>query len=81
MLNSYVEYILYRLSYGVTFKKEDIMQIKIGFSSNEDIQLPVHYNHILQAFIYNNIDSQSGRTMYLQFLRNIPSMSNHCMDG
>lgn len=32
------------------------MQIKIGFSSNEDIQLPVHYNHILQAFIYNNID-------------------------
>ena len=32
------------------------MQIKIGFSSsNEDIQLPVHYNHFT-GFYYNNID-------------------------
>ncbi|NLK42780.1 MAG: CRISPR-associated endoribonuclease Cas6 [Tissierellia bacterium] len=32
------------------------MQVKIRFSSNKDILLPVHYNHIIQAFIYNNID-------------------------
>ncbi|MCK9444803.1 MAG: CRISPR-associated endoribonuclease Cas6 [Tissierellaceae bacterium] len=32
------------------------MQIQISFTSDEDIILPIHYNNILQAFIYNNID-------------------------
>lgn len=34
------------------------MQIKISFSSEEKIVLPIHYNHIIQAFIYNNIDEK-----------------------
>jgi CRISPR-associated endoribonuclease Cas6 len=34
------------------------MQIKISFESKTDIILPIHYNHILQAFIYNNIDEK-----------------------
>ncbi len=32
------------------------MQIKISFSSDNNIILPIHYNNIVQAFIYNNID-------------------------
>lgn len=51
------------------------MQIKIGFTSNESIMLPVHYNHIIQAFIYNNIDKDlaqflhdKGYISYLPFL-------------
>lgn len=34
------------------------MQIKISFTSNENIILPIHYNNIVQAFIYNNIDEE-----------------------
>lgn len=32
------------------------MQIKINFSSEKEIIIPIHYNNIVQAFIYNNID-------------------------
>ena len=31
------------------------MQIHITLSSNRDIVLPMHYNHMMQAFIYQNI--------------------------
>ncbi|HPU62965.1 MAG TPA: CRISPR-associated endoribonuclease Cas6 [Mobilitalea sp.] len=34
------------------------MHIKIDLISDTDIILPVHYNHILQGFIYNNIDKR-----------------------
>lgn len=34
------------------------MQIKISFNSDNDIILPIHYNNIVQAFIYNNIDER-----------------------
>lgn len=34
------------------------MQIKISFSSEEDIVLPIHYNYIIQSFIYKNIDDK-----------------------
>lgn len=34
------------------------MQIKISFSSDVNIVLPIHYNHIVQGFIYNNIDEE-----------------------
>ncbi len=40
------------------------MQIKIGFSSESEIILPIHYNHILQAFIYNNIDKNLACFMH-----------------
>lgn len=40
------------------------MQIKIEFSSEEDIILPIHYNHIVQAFIYNNIDEELASFMH-----------------
>ncbi|NLY86662.1 MAG: CRISPR-associated endoribonuclease Cas6 [Tissierellia bacterium] len=40
------------------------MQIKIGFTSNENIMLPVHYNHIIQAFIYNNIDKDLAQFLH-----------------
>lgn len=42
------------------------MQIKIGFSSESDIILPIHYNHIIQAFIYNNIDEELASFMHDQ---------------
>lgn len=45
-------------------QRGDIMQIKIGFTSREDILLPVHYNHIIQAFIYNNIDRNLGEFLH-----------------
>lgn len=32
------------------------MQIKISFNSEKNIVLPIHYNNIVQGFIYNNID-------------------------
>lgn len=32
------------------------MQIKISFTCEKDIVLPIHYNNIIQGFIYNNID-------------------------
>lgn len=34
------------------------MHIKISFNSDKDIILPIHYNNIVQAFIYNNIDEK-----------------------
>lgn len=34
------------------------MQISISFISDKDIVLPTHYNNIVQAFIYNNIDEE-----------------------
>ena len=34
------------------------MQIKIVFSSEKDIIIPIHYNSLVQAFIYNNIDDE-----------------------
>jgi CRISPR-associated endoribonuclease Cas6 len=34
------------------------MQIKISFTSDRDIVLPIHYNNIIQGFIYNNIDDK-----------------------
>lgn len=40
------------------------MQIKISFTSNEDIILPIHYNSILQAFIYNNIDDELANFLH-----------------
>lgn len=40
------------------------MQIRIGFSSETDIILPIHYNHIIQAFIYNNIDEELALFMH-----------------
>ena len=33
------------------------MQLSISFKGEKDIILPTHYNNILQAFIYNNIDN------------------------
>ncbi|MBU5312829.1 CRISPR-associated endoribonuclease Cas6 [Tissierella carlieri] len=47
------------------------MQIKIGFSSERDITLPIHYNNIIQAFIYNNIDDKLA-----EFLHNRGYISN-----
>lgn len=40
------------------------MQIKISLESNNNIYLPVHYNHILQAFIYNNIDKKLSEFLH-----------------
>lgn len=40
------------------------MQIKIKFTSNKDIVLPIHYNYILQAFIYNNIDENLANFLH-----------------
>ena len=40
------------------------MQIRISFISEQDIVLPIHYNHILQAFIYNNIDGDLARFLH-----------------
>lgn len=34
------------------------MQIRISYRSNKNIILPTHYNNIIQAFIYNNIDEK-----------------------
>lgn len=34
------------------------MQIAIEFEAEKDIRLPIHYNSILQGFIYNNIDDE-----------------------
>lgn len=34
------------------------MQLSISFTSEKDIVLPTHYNNIVQAFIYNNIDGK-----------------------
>lgn len=34
------------------------MQIRITFVSQNNIVLPIHYNSLVQAFIYNNIDTE-----------------------
>lgn len=47
------------------------MQIKISFSSDKDIVLPIHYNHIIQGFIYHNIDDKLSL-----FLHNKGYMNN-----
>ena len=31
------------------------MRIQIQFSSDDEIKLPLSYNHLIQAFIYQNI--------------------------
>lgn len=31
------------------------MRVKLTFISDKDIILPIHYNYILQSFIYSNI--------------------------
>ncbi len=33
------------------------MKLKVVLSSNSPIVLPIHYNYILQSFIYNNLDA------------------------
>jgi len=40
------------------------MHIKISFVSDKDIILPIHYNHILQGFIYANIDSRLSEFLH-----------------
>ena len=40
------------------------MQIKISFISQKDIILPIHYNNILQAFTYNNIDNKLAEFLH-----------------
>lgn len=40
------------------------MQIKISFTSDKDIILPIHYNNIVQAFIYNNIDEELSEFLH-----------------
>lgn len=40
------------------------MQIKIKFASDENILLPVYYNHIIQGFIYNNIDKDLAEFLH-----------------
>lgn len=40
------------------------MQIKIKISSNSNIILPVHYNNILQGFIYKNIDEDLANFLH-----------------
>lgn len=42
------------------------MQIKISFISDKDIILPIHYNNIVQAFIYNNIDEKLAEFLHNQ---------------
>lgn len=40
------------------------MQIKIRFGGSRNILLPVYYNHIVQAFIYNNIDRDLAKFLH-----------------
>lgn len=47
------------------------MQIKVNFISEKDIVLPIHYNSIVQAFIYSNIDKDLST-----FLHNKGFISN-----
>lgn len=47
------------------------MQIKIGLTSDSDIVLPIHYNHIVQGFIYNNIDEKLAMFLHNKgFIKN-----------
>jgi CRISPR-associated endoribonuclease Cas6 len=41
------------------------MKVKITFTSNSPVELPIHYNHILQGFIYRTMDS-----IYSNFFHN-----------
>lgn len=38
------------------------MRITISFNSDQEVMLPIHYNHIVQAFIYNNISDKDYRS-------------------
>lgn len=40
------------------------MHIKISFLSDHNIILPIHYNNIVQAFIYNNIDENLSEFLH-----------------
>lgn len=40
------------------------MQIKLSFTSEKNIILPIHYNNIIQAFIYNNIDEELSEFLH-----------------
>lgn len=40
------------------------MQIKIKFTSDKDIILPISYNHVIQGFIYNNIDKDLANFLH-----------------
>lgn len=42
------------------------MHIKLFFQSEEDLLLPIQYNHILQAFIYNAIDERLAAFLHDQ---------------
>ena len=38
------------------------MRITIGLSADKGIELPIHYNYILQGFLYRNISDKDYRT-------------------
>lgn len=40
------------------------MELRIIFQSEDDIVLPTHYNHILQGFIYNNINADLAEFLH-----------------
>lgn len=40
------------------------MHIRINFVSEKDIILPIHYNHLLQGFIYSNIDNELAEFLH-----------------
>ncbi|MBC7087707.1 MAG: CRISPR-associated endoribonuclease Cas6 [Tissierellales bacterium] len=40
------------------------MELKIVFQSQNNIVLPTHYNHILQGFIYNNINDELAQFLH-----------------
>lgn len=40
------------------------MRISIQFSSDKDIALPLHYNYMIQSFIYSNIDEKLSRFLH-----------------
>ncbi|SHI81988.1 CRISPR-associated endoribonuclease Cas6 [Lutispora thermophila] len=40
------------------------MQIRVSFTSENDIVLPIHYNNIVQAFIYDNIDKNLSNFLH-----------------
>lgn len=40
------------------------MQIRVSFISHKDIVLPIHYNSIVQAFIYSNIDKNLSHFLH-----------------
>lgn len=46
--------------------KGNPMHIKLSFKSDEDIILPAHYNHMLQGFIYANMDDKLSDFLHNQ---------------